>query len=127
MSRISTCCEVATVEIRSAKGRAASTSSDTTAAITLTGAGNSAPGVSPAAGTGSGYGTSSGSIRAITVDGNVTSPPSRNNIVALSASRRQDLTDMVRPFLKTTMSARADTGKNKEQKTKNANKEGMAI
>jgi hypothetical protein len=39
--------------------------------------------------------------------GNVTSPPSRNWTVAISPDTRCDLTDIVRPFLKTTISARA--------------------
>ena len=53
------------------------------------------------------------------VDGKVTSPPCRRTIVAVSTSMRHDFTDIVRPFLNTTISAEADLGNNKEPITNN--------
>ena len=46
-------------------------------------------------------------------DGNVTCPPSRSFIVAISESITHAFTDIVRPFLNTTISAPAVAGNNK--------------
>src|SRR3954468_3531099 len=56
---------------------------------------------------GSGYGTSSGTIRSMTDTSQTTSPPPRSMSTSLSSSARWSLIDSVRPVLKNTISARA--------------------